>query len=322
MRRFFPLMVLSLLVSGCIWAVQTDQNRQALRELVERAEKGEPKALYDLARLHDYGYDTIEIDSARSTALYLSAARKGYSPARNYIGFRYYKGNGIEKNIDSALYWIRLAAQDGDVTAASNLGYLLSQAPDINHNYPEALKWIQTASDANIPSALSQLADLKRMGLGCEPDTTTAIRLYEKAAEAGVGDAQLKLLAMMGYRWKELNPDSALSLGIKYYRGSLPITGVDLIERAASFNIPKALALLADAYSKGRGVTYNHDKSIALFKQAAEEGDPSAQFILAELIEFFPDEDNDKTADYWYGKAAEKGVKDSETAYCRLLSLE
>lgn len=321
MKRFIPFFILALALGGCVWAQDTMKDAaEALRQLFARASEEDPKALYELARLYDTGYDTIPADKSKSNSLYLKAAEKGYAPARNILGFRYYQGEGLSKNIDSALYWIRLAAEDGDLTAASNLGYLLSQSEDVPHNYAEAALWLGKAADASIPSALSQLGDLKRLGLGVEPDTLEAVSLYERAIQAGVTDAQLKLLAMMGYKWKELPADSALVLGLRYYAGSAPIAGVDLLEQAASAGNPQALALMADAYSRGIGVGYDHKKSMEYFYKAAQAGNPSAQFIIAEYLEFFPDAIPEESPRYWYDKAADAGILDSEKAYQSLFS--
>lgn len=322
MRRIFPFVVILLLIGGCMWAASSDSDRRmALRQLVERANDGDPKSLFDLARLHDTGYDSILQDTLRSNALYLISAEKGYAPARNFIGFRYYNGDGFNRNIDSALYWIQKAADDGDITAASNLGYLLSQGSDIPHDYQAALAWLKKAAEAGLPTAIALLADMKRQGLGCNPDTLAAVSLYEQASDRGVGDAQLKLLAMMGFKWKSLPADSALVLGMKYYTGSAPVAGVDLLEHAADADNPKALALLGDAYSRGIGVEYDHDKSIDYFFKAAQAGDPSAQFIIAELLEFFPDAIDTEPAKYWYNLAEKAGITDSESAYNLLFSL-
>lgn len=321
MRRLFPLAIFIFFLAGLIWAQDLTQRREALRELTLRAEDMDPKALFDLARLHESGYDSIEVDSARSHALYLLSAAAGYAPARNIVGFKYYNGEGFRHDIDSALYWINLAAETGDLTAISNLGFLLSQSEDIPHDYARAKKYLTIAAEGGVPSALSQLGDFKRMGLGEATDTAGAIRLYEEAAEAGVPDAQLKLLAMMGHKWKELPSDSALKLGIRYYTGALPVAGVDLLERAALDSIPKALALLGDAYSRGVGVAYDHQKSIDYFYAAALKGDHSAQFILAELLDFFPDAIEAGSSQYLHEQAAKGGILDADSAYNLLFSL-
>lgn len=275
--------------------------------------------------------DTYEM----STKDLKEAALSGSSEAQNYLGFRFYNGNDVEQNVDSALYWIGKAAENGNVKAAGNLGYLLSHAPDVPHDYDKAFLWLKIAADASLPQSFTQLGDLYRQGLGCETDTLKAIEFYEKGINAHVADAELRLLAMMGYKWKELPLDSAFSLGYRYYTKGAPIAGVDLLENAASQGSVKAMALLGDAYSRGIGVPYNHDISVDYFTKAAMLGNPSAQYILAELLDIFPDILDEKTessldlmpdietqelnsAIYWYEMAKKQGVEDAETAY-RLL---
>lgn len=291
-RRILPLLLSVIFIGGLIWA-QESNHKAALRQLVEKASAGDAKSLFELARLHDIGYDTIPVDSARSTALYFLSAEKGYGPAINFIGFRYYKGEVLPHDVDSALYWIRLAAEEGDITAAANLGYLLHDSEDVVHDDAEAAHWLDIASRSGMPEAQEKLVEIKKR------------------------------------QWESLPADSALNLGLEYYNDSAPVAAVVLLNRAASQGDAKAMALLGDAYSKGLGVVYDHDKSIEYFYLAAEEGDPAAEFIIAELLEFFPDslgnlkikvEEDKKSPEYWYSKAAQVGVSDSESAYKLLYS--
>ena len=294
MKRFFPLIVIFLALSGMVWAQdKNEKTRQALRDLIEKAEGGDAKSMFQLARLYETGYDTLPADSIKSMALYLLSAEKEYAPAMNFIGFRYYQGEGGEKNLDSAIYWISKAAQAGDITAAANLGYLYYDSPDFTHDVNEAEKWLTIA------------------------------------AEAGMLDPQMKLIEIKKKEWESLPPDSTFNLGLQYYGGKAPVLGTFLLELAAEENIPQAMALLGDAYSKGLGVPYDHQKSVDYFYQAASGGNPSAQFILAELLEFFPDtsfpmeetfETQKLSAQYWFNEAAKNGVADSETAYKLLFS--
>lgn len=287
MRGSLPFLILLFFAVGCFWANgSSPEEKAALHQLAVKADAGEPKALYDLARLHDIGYDTIAVDSLRSTALYLLSARKGYAPAMNYIGFKYYNGFMGKRDVDSAFYWIRKAADQGDVTAAANLGYLLMEGKDVNHDEEEALKWISVA------------------------------------AENGVPEAQFKLVDLMVDQWEELPVDSALLKGEEFYLGKAPIIGVRLLEIASDKGSAKALALLGDAYSKGVGVPYDHQKSTEYFYKAALACNPSAQFIVAELLEIFPDAiPGAEGAEFWLDKARIGGVEDSESAYRLLYSI-
>lgn len=280
-------MIIAIIFGGCIWAQEEVSSRRlALRQLVEKADSGDAKALYDLARLHESGYDSIPVDSLRSATLYFKSAEKGYAPAMNYIGFRYYTGNGFSQDLDSALYWIRKAANMGDATAAANLGYLLTESKEIAYDEGEAVKWLTLATEAGVPEAQMKLVELKREV------------------------------------WEGLPVDSVMAIGEEYYFGRAPIAGVALLVIASEKGNSKATALLGDAYSKGVGVAYDHQKSIDYFYKAANEGDPSAQFIIGELLEIFPDAIPDSQgAEYWYEKASQGGVKDSEEAYERLIRI-
>ena len=315
-RRALPFLLIFLLLTGTVTSEEVTRKRLALRELVNKANAGDPKSLYDLASLHDVGYDSIPIDSARSTALYRLSATKGYSRAENYLGFRYFKGEFVAQNIDSALFWITKAADDGDISAANNLGYIFMESDVVSRDYPKAAFWLKKAADAGLPQAESQLADLYRHGLGVAADTTVAVTLYNRAINKGLRDAELKLMSMMGKKWEKLSSDSAVVLGRYYYTHRAPVIGIMLFENAAKNDNPDALALLGDAYSKGNGVDYNHDISIDFYLRAAELGNPSAQFVIAELLDIFPDAlpDSVPPAQYWYERAASAGIKDADSA--------
>ena len=293
-----------LLATFCIMSAiasspRREETREALRKLRERAEAGDAKALYDLAYLYDTGYDTIPVDSALSSALYRASAEKGYAPARNYLGFRYYNGEGgLRRDIDSALFWIERAAESGDAKGAANLGWLLAEGKDVVRDYAHARYWLAKAAEAGLPSGQSQLADLYRQGLGGAADTVMAAKLYTEAIDGGFPEAASQALA---------DADDA-----------------------------EAQALMGDAYSRAQGVGYDYEKSLLYFLKAALGGNHPAQFVIGELLDIFPDvlsepqatellrqygEDiNDcQSSSFWYGKAAMGGVTNAESASRLLL---
>lgn len=369
-QRTISIALMAMFAFIAVAELTVSREHRAVKEVVAKAAMGNPKALYDLAILHDMGYDSIPVDSTRSTVLYRLSAEAGYPPAQNYLGFRYFNGEAIRQDVDSALYWMAKAAGNGDTKAANNLGYLLANSDKVSRDYPQALYWLSKAAEAGLPAGASQLADLYRQGLGCQPDTARAESLYVKAIQSGLRDAELKLLAMKGKAWETLPADSMLSLGKYHYTHGAPIIGVTLFvdiiksnenkgrinenefsgkEMAVSAEkdnvLAKAYALLGDAFSRGIGVEYNHEGSIQLFLQAALLGEPSAQFVIAELLDIFPDalssipdvsedsiaelstivpalrdlDEKNKTAAYWYEQAAAKGITDAATATSRLL---
>ncbi len=331
MRLIYYIIVLL----GVAAMPEVSKQRLAVREVAQKASLGDAKALYDLAMLHDMGYDSIPVDSMRATLLYRLSAERGYAPAQSYLGYRYFNGEAVRQDVDSALFWMAKGAANGDAKAANNLGYILANSELVTRDYPQALYWLTKAADAGLPAGLSQLADLYRRGLGCEADTARAESLYVEAIHKGLQDAELKLLAMKGRKWETLSADSALSLGKYHYSHGAPVIAVTLFENiiagkgataADTKEMAKALALLGDAYSRGMGVEYDYARSTNLFYEAALRGDPSAQFVIAELLDIFPDAlDSISTdpelinASYWYEKAAAEGITDAATATVRLL---
>lgn len=321
--------------------------REALRGLVARADSGDGKALFDLARLHEIGYDSIPVDSVRAMALYTLSAENGYAPAQNYLGFRLFNGEGVKKDVNEGLRWIEKAAMQGDAKGANNLGWMLSEGEGVVRDYEKAAFWLRRAAEAGLPAGQAQLADLLRTGRGVPADTVMADSLYCRAIEGGLRDAEAKLLSMQRERWKSLHPDSALRLGIHHYTHRAPVIGVTLFEQIADMETPSdstqrsvkahALALLGDATTRALGADYDHDRSMLYFTEAALLGNPSAQFIIGELLEIFPDALADilprlpmdpllsamvvpTEAAHWLEQAAAAGIRDAAAANRALLA--
>lgn len=262
---------------------------EALYDLEKRVAAGDAKAMFDLALFYERGYDTIPPDTARSLALLRSAAENGLAEAQNYLGFRFFNGDGLREDVDSALYWIGRAAGNGDARAANNLGFLLIDGGKLVRDYKKAAYWLSRAAADSLPTAMSLLGDLFRDGNGVNNDTLRAASLYEAAGRKGLRDAEMKLIDMMGERWNMLPADSALSLGKSYFLGGLPRAGVTLLEREDLDGCALANALLGDAYTRSLGVAYDYEKSMNHFLRAALLGDPGSIRAMAELLEMFPD---------------------------------
>lgn len=286
-------------------AEEVTPQRLALRQLVQRSQDGDSEALYRLAYLHDIGYDSIPIDTARSTQLYLQSAEKGNVKALNYLGFRYYNGDGVERDVTRGLHYIQKATESGDAHAASNMGFLLLKGDGIEHDLQRAAYWLQKGADGNVGTAQAMLADLLSDGMSLPADTLQAAELYTKAIENGVPDVQGRLMNIMRKRWLQLPQDSIVDTGIYYYTHRAPHIGVDLFQTAADSLNPQALALLGDAYTRGFGTDYDYNRSLQYFLKAALLGNPSAQFFIGETLQIFPDALQDIIAEIT-GKKSDK----------------
>lgn len=335
-QSFLPFVLFGALCLGAaaVPPHDTERRTEALRELQLRADSGDGEALYRMAYLTELGYDSIAPDSVAATELYLRSAETGYVPAQSYAGFLLYRSLNPE-NRERGLTLMRAAADNGDAKAANNLGYLLAYPTDstVTPSYREAQYWLGRAAAEGLPTAQAQLADLLKAGLGSAPDTARAEALYTVAIEGGVSDAQLKLLSLKMPEWKQLPSDTLMNLGRRFYTHRAPVVGVEIFDIVATRDsLAEALALLGDAYSRAQGVSYDHEQSIHYFLTAALRGNAAAQFVIAELLDIFPDSLEGRpelptdasaaihTAEYWYDLAAQAGITDATTATRSLLN--
>ena len=259
-------------------------------------------------------------------------AAGGDLEAMNYLGYLLLSGEeGVTPSPEEGLSLIVEAAGKGDVKAASNLGWLFLEGRYVKKDEEKGAKWIGIASAEGLPVAQSLLGDLYRDGRGVAPDSVRADSLYREAFERGLPDAGYKLYALNSDRYGGLTASEKVEEGRYYYLRGAPSEGVKLFYLAADEGDADAMALLGDAYSRAMGVPYDHDLSLSYFLKAALGGNAPAQFVIAELLEIFPDAISNlqftihnsqlkADAEYWYGKAAEAGVKDAEEAMRQLLS--
>ena len=279
------------------------------------------EVLYRKAYAIEIGNDSTPGDIQKAIPLYIRSAEAGYAPAQSYLGFCYYNGNGIERQPHLGINWIEKAAMQGDIKACNNLGWLLANGEEVVRDYPKAAYWFGKAADAGMPMAQSQLADLYREGKGVEADSLVARNLYIKAIAGGLADAERKLLAMDYNRYLTLSADSAVSEGIDFYKRRAYSISATLFEIAVGKGSAAAKFWLAESYTHGRGVKYDFEKALYWYYQAACDGIPSAQYIVAETLEMFPDAIPQDTygPQYWLDKAHQAGVFSAEDAYSKII---
>lgn len=236
------------------------------------------RRLYGEAYRLDLGSDSVAPDTVAANRLYLEAARMGYQPAQNFIGYRMLKGEGMKQNIEQGLYWLEQAAGNGDARAEANLGFLLATGELVERDDEKSFYWLNRAAEKGFAPALSQLGDFYRDGRATERDLKKAAELYMEAAEAGLPDAASKLVYLSGIH--RVDVEGITLSDIERMRGEVePI----FLEN------PELLRFIAQCYAMGYGVPYIYDKSLMIYRLAAECGDEKAIEILEELRGQFPD---------------------------------
>lgn len=303
-----------------------------LGRMRQEADAGNPRAQFALASLYESGFDTVAPDTLEAARLYRLSAEGGFAPAMNLVAFQLLTGQGgFTKDTEEGLRWLTKAADAGDPKAAFNIGSMLLEGNILEKDETKALEWIEKSAAQGLPVALSTLGDLYRYGRGVEADREMADSLYREAFDRGLPDAGFKLYDLNAHLYEEMTDSALLAEGKYFYMRYAPSEGVKLFYLAAERGNADALALLGDAYSRAVGVPYDYNLSNSYYIRAALKGNPSAQFVVGEMLEIFPDAlkafiredgDTEEIPDdpaYWYGLAAEAGVTDADIAARRLL---
>ena len=186
------------------------------------------------------------------TALYewLPLAENGDSEAQYSLGLIFYDRAfddtyGEPEDDKNALYWFKLAANQGHVRAQTNLGLMYDKGYGVDQNYFEAEKWYLLAASQGSKNAQFNLGQMYRRGEGGKPNYVKAIYWYKLAAEQGDADAQSNLGVMY------LNISD---ITIRSYREA-----VKWFKLASEQGHAKAQFNLASMYYFGKGVKKNLD---------------------------------------------------------------
>src|SRR5713226_4650971 len=118
------LLALFTATSGCSTNIDkqapaTPTAKQAVEDLKERAESGDPAAQWRLGSLYDTGQG-VPRDGAETEKWYRRAADSGYADAQNSLGSIYQ----ADHRYSDAVGWYQKAADQGHALALNNLAYL------------------------------------------------------------------------------------------------------------------------------------------------------------------------------------------------------
>ena len=106
-------------------------------------------------------WDTEQYD--KCFAGHLELAEKGYPLAECQVGYFYYRGLGVGKDLAKALYWTQRAAEHGDRDGQYNLATLYENGEGVAKNMDEAKRWYLLAAQQKQREAISKCRKLKIM---------------------------------------------------------------------------------------------------------------------------------------------------------------
>jgi len=89
-------------------------DREAVHWFSLAAAQGHRASQYELGAMYEEGEGGLPKDVAKAAQLYTQSAKQGFSDAQFALGLSYEFGEGVPPNRQTAVYWLNLAAAQGD----------------------------------------------------------------------------------------------------------------------------------------------------------------------------------------------------------------
>lgn len=245
--------------------------------------------------------------------LFKKYAEQGDPVAQCCLGYFYYDGQCVRKNLDIAVKWFTKAAEQGHEEAQFKLGELYYQGDKVEQNKEKAFKWYRKSAEQGRAQSQYMLGEFYSNGEGVAQDDQEAVKWYRKSAQHTDKDP-----------WRMIPKDAwraCKKLGLRYHEGK-GVKQSDVIaarwyEKAGRIllTLPATgdeLCAIAESYFFGDGISQNYKQAIKWYKQAARFGSLYAIRQLAELYEQGEVVKQDyKEAYKWYTQLASRGEIDA-----------
>lgn len=264
---------------------------EAMQWFKQAAEQNYIAADFGMGYLYFNGFG-VEKNLKTAMDHFLKAANRNLAYAQHMVGWFNEHGKE-EKNYSEAFKWYRKAAEQGYVDSQLALGNMYDNGRGIGENDQEAAMWYRKAAEQDNAEAQFNLGLTYMNGNGIEKNSLEAIKWFGKAANQGSSSAQF-------------------NLGVIYLQG----IGVEKNYSEANRWFLKATELgHADAQAQmgvmflhGQGIDQNYKEAFKWMEKAALGGDVDAQRNLGEMYaKGHGVQQNDQEAVIWYRKAAKQG---------------
>lgn len=91
---------------------------------------------------------------------HLPLAEAGYPLAECQVGYFYYDGLGVEKDLEKAHYWTLRAAEHGDRDGQCNTAWFYEEAIGVEQDMEKAKYWYRLAAQQNHDLAIEKCREL------------------------------------------------------------------------------------------------------------------------------------------------------------------
>jgi hypothetical protein len=186
-------------LQDCDGVMRKLDSAAAIQCLQPLAQAGDPQAEWLLGE--QYGIVNASTHDADKSAFWLKkAAEHGEIDAQVALAYLYRQGDGVPKDLAEAMKWFRAAADRGDPNAQVNVGLMYFKGWGTPKDVGQAIIWERKAADrGGQPFAMEaelSIAETYLKGDGVPRDYPEAARWFRRAAEHGDPSAYLTLAQM------------------------------------------------------------------------------------------------------------------------------
>ena len=259
---------------------------KALEWYEKSAEQDYVPAYYPCAMVHFSGQAT-GCSRERGVHWLTKASDAGILEAPASLAIAYIEGEGVEKSVEKGVEILKNASDSGNPYTQALLSSLYLQGSGVPKDDHKGVLLLQQAALSGYAEAQVNLGVCYISGLGdlltqdeklCNDDLKT---LNENTG-GGLTNSMI-----CGY-WLEKasdqgHPIAKQNLSIMILSDEIPgdkPKAIQMLDEAASYNLPEAQFALGNIYLEGKNITKNEAKGIELIKKAADQGYDQAVYTL------------------------------------------
>lgn len=185
------------LINDIALLFETDDYERALFWYGRAAIQGDAKAARQLGRTYLYGLNGIEKD--HETALYyLSIGADGYDRASMYHLARCFEeGYGVEIDLVTARAWYQNAANRGEYRAKARLGWMMAAGLGGEQDERAGRKLVEDSMDKDHGYAFVVMGRMYEQGLGRRKSARKAVEYYGRAVALDSNDGRIELARVL-----------------------------------------------------------------------------------------------------------------------------
>ncbi len=102
--------------------VEKQKAQDKIRKLIALSKKGNANSPNWLGNIYYNGYNGVTVSYNKALKWYKRGAKKGNDRSQMQLGYMYYHGKGVSKDLAQAIKWYEQAAKQGNKNAQRNLG--------------------------------------------------------------------------------------------------------------------------------------------------------------------------------------------------------